>query len=343
LTRYQRIELAYILELLEEKFKRDMNNQNDTAHTDTNESKTRIVTNVPTSENDLRVNYLRGKYAIMENLPRPKVILFNNHSYVSIRQCIADFLGSGKLPHKITPVGIYENCQLVTESLVSNNVLEKALSVNKDVDMDNLLVILAVQWHDDFEPNSSSKANRGSVWMKTVTFISTNFSKNKFQDTYPISIGLKGECHDAVESKFIQDCEELCSGKNNIFYSMKHKKNMHVHFEIIASLGDQPARREINYMMQGNSKFSSRYRFVADILSVSKYLPACQECYSRIQSEPNYLTLDIKCELCVCWNMMNNSPLMQSKPPNDYPLDAIPINGKLKLQKLTYSVFTLSY
>ena len=29
---------------------------------------------------------------------------------------------------------------------------------------------------------------------------------------------------------------------------------------------------------------------------------------------------------------------MQSKPPNDYPLDAIPINGKLEPQELTYSV-----
>ena len=338
LTRYQRIELAYILELLEEKFQRDYNSQNDTA-CNINESKTlNIVTNVPTSENDLRVSYLRGKYAIMENLPRPKVILLDNHSYVSIRQCIADFLSNDKLPHKITPCEINEKCRLVTESLVSKNVLEKALRVNKDVDKENLLVILAVQWHDDFEPNSSSKANRGSVWMKTVTFISTNFSENKFQDTYPISIGLKGECHDVVETKFIQDCEELRTGKNNIFYSMKHKKNMHIHFEVIVSLGDQPARREINYLMQGNSKFLSRYRFAADILSVSEYLPACQECYSRIKSYPNYLTLKIKCEQCVCWNMMNNSPLMQSKPPNDYPLDAIPTNGKLQPQELTFSI-----
>ena len=148
--------------------------------------------------------------------------------------------------------------------------------------------------------------------MKTVIFISTNFSENKLQNTYHISIGLKGERPDVVESKFIQDCDELRSGKNNIFYSMKHKENMHIHFVVIVSLGDQPARREINYMMQGNSKFSSRYRFVADILSVCVYLPECQEYHSRIQSEPNYLSLNIKCEQYLCWNVMNNSPLMQS-------------------------------
>ena len=36
--------------------------------------------------------------------------------------------------------------------------------------------------------------------------------------------------------------------------------------------------------------------------------------------------------------MMKNSPLMQSKPPNDYPLDAILTNGKLQPQELTFSI-----
>ena len=36
---------------------------------------------------------------------------------------------------------------------------------------------------------------------------------------------------------------------------MQEKKNVHVHFEIIASLGDQPERRLINYLMLGNSTF----------------------------------------------------------------------------------------
>lgn len=82
----------------------------------------------------MRVNYLRGKYAIMKNLPRPKVILFYNHSYVSICQCIADFVSNNELPDKVISCGIHENCWLITESLVSNNVLEKSLWVNTDAE-----------------------------------------------------------------------------------------------------------------------------------------------------------------------------------------------------------------
>ena len=46
-----------------------------------------------------------------------------------------------------------------------------------------------VSWSDDFEPNSMSKANRGSVWIKTLTFISNNL----------YSIASKNENHDEIE------------------------------------------------------------------------------------------------------------------------------------------------
>ena len=47
---------------------------------------------------------------------------------------------------------------------------------------------------------------------------------------------------------------------------------VHVHFEILASLGDQPERGETNYMMNGNSIFGARYSYTADISSFSSSL-----------------------------------------------------------------------
>ena len=83
---------------------------------------------------------------------------------------------------------------------------------------------------------------------------------------------------------FVQECSDLSQGKNNMFYSMQEKKNVHVHFEIIASLGDQPERRSINYLMLGNSTFFSRYRYAANVGSIWNHLPSCGYCHSKMIS-----------------------------------------------------------
>ena len=43
-----------------------------------------------------------GKNSILQNLPRPNVSIVDGHSYVSIRQCILQFFGSGKMPQKVS-------------------------------------------------------------------------------------------------------------------------------------------------------------------------------------------------------------------------------------------------
>ena len=80
------------------------------------------------------------------------------------------------------------------------------------------MVLLGLQWSDDFERNSSSKSNRGSVWIKTVSFISDTLTKNDIVNTYPISIGNKAPNHDTVETLFVKDCNDLASGNNNVMY-----------------------------------------------------------------------------------------------------------------------------
>ena len=93
----------------------------------------------------LRQTYINGTYLIMKNLPKPKVTLLNNNSYVFICQCNAKFLSKGKIPHIIVLCGVNQKCRLATESIITNKVLEKALRINKDVDRDDLLIILTVQ------------------------------------------------------------------------------------------------------------------------------------------------------------------------------------------------------
>ena len=106
----------------------------------------------------------------------------------------------------------------ISDSNVRKEVHARAVQANPNVLPDNLIVLMGISWSDDFDPNSSIKANRGAVWIRTVTFISQSFSDNTLEDTYTISIGLKNKCHDAIEREFVKELEQLKNGKNNQFF-----------------------------------------------------------------------------------------------------------------------------
>ena len=208
LSRTQRIDFSSILQCIEDRYDND-----DSVH------KGAVLKNkLPTSDSELRNLYLVGKNAILQNLPRPSVIVQDDHSYVSIRQCIQHFLSEGRMPHKISTIGL-KDFNLLTESPSARLILQRAKDVNSAVDKNNLFVMLGIQWSDAFDPNSSIKANRGAVWIKTVTFVLEDFYCNEMQDTYPICIGHKNACHDIVEQKFVNELNNLALGINNVFYS----------------------------------------------------------------------------------------------------------------------------
>ena len=79
----------------------------------------------------------------------------------------------------------------VTGSIAVRQILHQAHTANPTVPTQDLVVFLGVQWSDAFDPNSSIQANRGAVWIKTLTFVSETFHQNRIDHTYPIGIGLK--------------------------------------------------------------------------------------------------------------------------------------------------------
>ena len=91
----------------------------------------------------------------MQNLLRLAVLEIDNHSYCSVKQCIADFLGKDYLPVSQLPDNAKHSKYITTRA--------KLLYGN---DLENVLIMTGVQWSDDFEPNSLSKSLRGGVWIK---------------------------------------------------------------------------------------------------------------------------------------------------------------------------------
>ena len=94
LTRHQREEYSLLLNVNTEREK--MYIHHTTIHT-LNMIRTRLASD----DAEFRCWYLRKVRSISNNLPFPNVSMLNNHSYVSVRQCIVDYLGKDNLPSTI--------------------------------------------------------------------------------------------------------------------------------------------------------------------------------------------------------------------------------------------------
>ena len=113
---------------------------------------------------------------------------------------IVDYLAKGYLPSKIlTRTNKVNN--LIIDSKFYKGISRRAKYCYKDISSDNFVVMAGVSWSDDFEPNSMSKANCKSVFIKPLTFFSNNLYSNSLENTYPISIASKNENHDEIEKK----------------------------------------------------------------------------------------------------------------------------------------------
>ena len=129
----------------------------------------KIITRKSLDDADLRQFDLDGTNSIMKILPRPNVTQHEKHSYVSIKMCIADYLAKGYLP-STTSTTMNKVNNVITKSKFCKGIGRRAKYCYKGMSSNNLVVMTSVSWNDDFEPNSMSKANRGSVWIKTLTF-----------------------------------------------------------------------------------------------------------------------------------------------------------------------------
>lgn len=63
----------------------------------------------------------------------------------------------------------------ITDSKMARAAAQRGYDINSNVDRDDVIILLALQWNDAFDPNSSIKSNWGAVWIKNVTFISEQF------------------------------------------------------------------------------------------------------------------------------------------------------------------------
>ena len=296
----------------------------------------KTVQRIPSSYACLRRMYIDGEAAISRNIPIPDVITFEGHSYVSIIDCVADFLI--RKENIITNINKWDDIvnRHITDKqmhiFTCNRTKEMILDAKErlqNASLENtfpLIPIFINFWSDDFDPNKSIKANRQSIWIKTATIFTMSEKGEKIKVTYPVSMALKKANHQCVEQKFREDIIKLSKGKYIVMYSRTHNKTLvNVHGSIFCVLNDQPERRSNLDLGNGNSTVHGRFGLLLDCKQVQDKIQSCVKCTKGIIKEAkSSINLQSewrkkKCKSCTCWMYNMDSKLLKYIPEKNYP------------------------
>jgi len=318
----------------------------------------RPVCRLPSSEADVRRMYTEGALSIAKQLPIPNVTMLENHSYVSIKDIIADFL----LRNNDLVANINNWDAIVDENYPNNpmylfrskrvcHIIKTARARVRNNDLDGTFPVIPIfvsMWSDDFDPNKSIKSNRQSVWIKTITIFVMNQFGNKIKKTYPISKAKKGLNHQIVEKEVSVELEALRSGKLIIMFSRAHRTMVYVHSDIYCIMNDQPERRSNLKLAGGNSTLHGWFGVLLDCKQKAEVIRSCKLCSKSIKEEVENWTCRKQflpsvtpwqpyrwrtngCKECTAWMYNLNSPLLYYLPEErHYPERYLNSSGKLK-------------
>ena len=302
-------------------------------------------TEIALTESSVRSLYLKGKYSLIENLPRPKVLMLEDekHAYVSLYEIIQDAFGHG------LDILNLNNTTMKPESSDIMNIHEsKRAEAIRNKSPKDAFVFLLLEWRDDAKGNRGMR-NNGSMWVRTITFLSSSGNNSRFH-TYPISIGPKDADHDIVEHHFR---EELMTLKNHAIkhyvYSSSINSNIRIYGDVFSSLMDQPERRSSNSLMLGNALFASRWGYSMNLKKLQKVLPPCELCYKNIKTmacssriKMHDPCCDQICDQCLNWDIDTSHSLLKYTSPESFPKGELCENsvGELVPFKLSYDILT---
>lgn len=273
---------------------------------------------VPTSIEEIRSRIIEGKNSFFGNLPHPAIQVMDDYAYILPSDCLRDLFAHGHLFRGRTsaypPICGLADCQLAQQITTGPEYL--ASTVDKGCRLSISL------WSDDFEPNYS-KLNRGSVWIKTITFHIPGRSHVPITSVYPIAVGPKGLSHDAIETVLYQDIQSLAvrgnSGGIKVYDGYNNCLRM-VSAELISVMQDQPERRRANRLMLGNSTYHARFGTRMDYSQVVDSMRACSQCeHQMVQSLGNNQWTPPSCSECTNWAVNPSHPLLVFVVPDNYP------------------------
>jgi hypothetical protein len=206
-------------------------------------------------------------------------------------------------------------------------------ATSKMIDYD--LITYFTEWSDTFDPNTSSKNNHASVFVKSITFPKCNDSTypTSFY-TFPICIGPGKKSKFEFEQNFLEEIQAFQKDQPLIFWDNHSRTKKKVYVDILCSMQDQPERRSGLNLMMGNSNFFPRFGYSCNYLYINKVQKSCLLCEDYLWNNKQNIE---ECSKCVNWDIDSDNKLCYFKPNDKYPKDCDMLlpNGMLRPKKIT--------
>jgi hypothetical protein len=309
---------------------------------------------LPSTYPELRNRYLDGRKSITKYLPLPKVGMMKQHSYISINSCVVDFMLKHKNLILTTNDWIkYYNSELYDKDNLNlknttriKTIVDIAIEKSKKNCDKKTIPLFIKMWSDDFDPNRSVKANRQSLWIKTITIFAFTTDSGVIEHTYPIGLSKKGVDHEEMDHNILKELNHIKKAEPPVtMYSRCYKEEVKIYLDFFCIMNDQPERRKNLSLALGNSSLHKRMGYIMDYKQLVNVIRSCSRCTKSICNEfigicigkqkNNYSWRKKTCTKCTSWLHNMDSRLLSYIPDKSYPDWCIPVSGKLKPKIIT--------
>lgn len=178
------------------------------------------------------------------------------------------------------------------------------------------VLVYMTLWSDGWDPNRSNKGNRSPVWTATGTFLFVELGQTDtpFQvSTELLCAGPGKESHAGFfeylrEEKISRWQTESGSLRAIPMYSHIHGGVVNVFVSLGFFLQDNPERRGVSELLNGNSNTHGIFGVACDFDNLSVPFCACKSCSDRLlpyivkadwEADPT----DMHCEACLGWSL----------------------------------------
>ena len=157
-----------------------------------------------------------------------------------------------------------------------------------------------ILWSDSFDP-STTKMNRGSVWVLMATIAPPHDDFHTAKNTYLIGIGSSSVSHDDVFQCLQKELSNINSSTPIWSYDAQLGSIARSHLLPYVFLQDTPEKTSSNFVTNFRGNSTILFGYLGDLPARQQRLPSCQQCLSERRRSNNADT-SRQCSLCDDWS-----------------------------------------
>jgi hypothetical protein len=256
---------------------------------------------------------LDSRTSLVANLPSPKVQTHTSgHAILEFSECIQHMFALG-IP--VQSMSLESNVDVssaygwIDDTPRSNELRVLANRAVSAMHGKECLVIPFTTWQDDFDPNNSTKSNRGSVWANTASVFKNKEERNPSNHTFIMALGRSKDNDHEPAQQHLRNKYKTMSLHSTDCFSKILGRPVHVLCYEYARLQDQPERRKDLCLMPGQARYHPRFNMSCDAWLLLPVLRTCDGCVAKLRQG----ILPKGCKSCVCWDAL--AGLAPEAPP----------------------------